>query len=331
MDAVGIVEQEKIDTQTLERKRSLKLAQLLEMVALGAADEELTALAGRTAGAHGKVALYGGGGADSDSKWRCRPNGHCTQPFGCTGNETRRRVARLSYCGRPGTFPPGVQTGPAGEDLEIQSRDEQVVDTVSMDRVLEAGFSAADTERARVLVKSFEAFITDHKDEITALQITVVPGGGSRPALPFEELKDLANILQQPPCSWTTEALWRAYAALERDRVRGVNERRVLTDVVSLVRHAVRMDDELTPYPELVALRYADWLKARETSGRAFTPEQRWWLDKIAEHVGVNLSFSEADFAVNGELAGRGGQVAAQRLFGAGLKTLLAELNQALA
>lgn len=50
VDAVRIVEQEKIDTQTLERKRSLKLGQLLEMAALEAADEDaLLSLAGRLA------------------------------------------------------------------------------------------------------------------------------------------------------------------------------------------------------------------------------------------------------------------------------------------
>ena len=47
---MGIVEQEKIDTQTLERKRSLKLDKLLELVALNAADEDtVLSLAGRLA------------------------------------------------------------------------------------------------------------------------------------------------------------------------------------------------------------------------------------------------------------------------------------------
>jgi type I restriction enzyme R subunit len=56
------------------------------------------------------------------------------------------------------------------------------------------------------------------------------------------------------------------------------------------------MDDELVPYPERVRARYDDWLKAQEATGKTFTPEQRWWLDKIAEHVGVNLSITSDDF-----------------------------------
>ena len=42
--------------------------------------------------------------------------------------------------------------------------------------------------------------------------------------------------------------------------MRGARAERVLTDLVSLVRHAVQMDDELVPYPELVRRRYDEWL-----------------------------------------------------------------------
>ena len=145
----------------------------------------------------------------------------------------------------------------------------------------------------------------------------------------FDELKQLAEALSQPPRAWTTETLWRAYAQLERDRVRGAGTRRVLTDLVSLVRHAVQLDDELVPYPERVQRRYAEWLKAQEAEGRRFTPEQRWWLDQIAMHMGVNLEIHAEDFNY-GEFFNRGGQVAAVKSFGKDLPVLLDELNQAL-
>ncbi len=49
--------------------------------------------------------------------------------------------------------------------------------------------------------------------------------------------------------------------------MRGLGTKRVLTDIVSLVRHAIQPepgDDILEPYPEIVQRRYADWLAARE-------------------------------------------------------------------
>jgi len=329
VDAVRIVEQEKIDTQTLERKRSLKLDKLLELVALNAADEDaLLSLAGRLArlgrslspADEARVRTLSGG-VELTEIAHAILNALEAEPT--PGEEDQPAVIEQALL--PLASNPGLRNA----ILEIQSRNEQTLDTVSEDHVLEAGFSSADTEKARALVASFEAFIAEHKDEITALQIIYNQPYKHR-VLTFEQVRDLAETLEQPPRAWTTEALWRAYAALEHDRVRGVNERRVLADVVSLVRHAVQLDDELEPYPERVAQRYADWLKAQETAGRTFTAEQRWWLDKIAEHVGVNLMFGEADFAANGELADRGGQVAAQRLFGAQLGALIDELNTVL-
>ncbi len=71
---------------------------------------------------------------------------------------------------------------------------------------------------------------------------------------------------------------------------------RTLTDLVSLVRHALQMDDELIPYPERVRQRYAAWLAAQEAAGQSFTEEQRWWLDQIAEAIGLNLNVTLDDF-----------------------------------
>ena len=49
------------------------------------------------------------------------------------------------------------------------------------------------------------------------------------------------------------------------------------------MRLAVQPDDELVPYPEQVQARYQRWLAQQEADGRSFTPEQRWWLDQIAD------------------------------------------------
>ena len=92
------------------------------------------------------------------------------------------------------------------------------------------------------------------------------------------------------------------------------------------MRHAVQLDDELVPYPERVQRRYAEWLRTQQSGGRTFTPEQRWWLDQIAVHIGVNLEIHADDFN-NGEFFNRGGQVAALRAFGPQLLGLLDELN----
>jgi len=99
--------------------------------------------------------------------------------------------------------------------------------------------------------------------------------------------------------------------------------------LVSLVRHAVQLEDELVPYPERVQRRYTEWLAAQEAEGKKFTPEQRWWLDQVATHIGVNLQIRAEDFNY-GEFFNRGGQITAMRVFGTKFPELLNELNQVL-
>ena len=155
----------------------------------------------------------------------------------------------------------------------IKARTEQVIDRVTRDRLIGVGYSVEDTERARQMVASFYAFLQENHDEIAALQIIFgQPYGQQR--LTYGQVKELAARIEMPPNVWTTEALWRAYAQLERDKVRGVGAKRVLTDLVSLVRHAVQMEDELIPYPDLVWRRYRDWLEMQESGGWTASPRR---------------------------------------------------------
>jgi hypothetical protein len=70
----------------------------------------------------------------------------------------------------------------------------------------------------------------EHRDEITALQI-IYNRPYSQRRLTYAEVKELAKSLEQPPHGWTAEALWRAYAQVERDRVRGAGAKRVFAAV----------------------------------------------------------------------------------------------------
>ena len=116
----------------------------------------------------------------------------------------------------------------------------QTIDTVSANVVLEAGFTDA---QAGTLVESFQQFIEDNRDEITALQALYERPYQQR--LRYDDIKALADALQLPPRSWTTDQLWGAYRRLDDSRVRGSGHR-VLADIVSLVRFAIGDSEQLT-------------------------------------------------------------------------------------
>jgi type I restriction enzyme R subunit len=234
---------------------------------------------------------------------------------------------------------------------DLKRRDDLVIDTVSADEVLEAGFSADALDRARGMVQNFEQFIADHKDEITALQVLY-----SRPykhRLTFEAVKELADKLEAPPNLWNESQLWQAYAALEASKVKGASGRRILTDLVSLVRYAIHQDNELVPFPERVNANFKAWLATQNAlpplpqgegtttsppplagegqgGGGRFTPEQMKWLEMIRDHIAANLGIEPDDFEY-APFAQQGGLGKVYQLFGDGLNPLIEQLNETLA
>ncbi len=345
VDAVGVTEQELIDTGTVERKRSLPLKALLEALAVGAVDDDiLGSLARRLALLEKRLsaaqrAEVGGlldmpgaperfislrelsnamlDAIDPDKilEEACRGEVRA-QPVGaqrrCAPTDEELEAARGRLIQR------AVYPLAASPELRgfLQER-EILIDETSVDEVLAKGFDVDATAHARQLVESFQQFIQDNRDEITALQILFNrPYAGRQ--LDFAHVRELAERLDQhlhqSDALFMTEQLWRAYQQLEKDRVHGAGERRILADLVSLVRHAA-LDEELEPYPERVQRRYREWLEGQQAQGREFTAQQMSWLDEIARHVGVNLAVEIEDlnyFAFQP----RGGQVAAVRVFG---------------
>ena len=212
--------------------------------------------------------------------------------------------------------------------IELKKRDEQTIDNVSQDKVIEAAFSADALERAKGVVQSFEKFIQDHRDEITALQILY-----NRPykqPLRFEDIKELANTIQKPPHLWTESQLWQAYAALDKSKVKGTTAKRILTDLVSLVRFAIHQDNELVPFPERVNANFKSWLAQQEASGHKFASEQRRWLEMIRDHIAANLGIDPSDFDY-APFAQEGGLGKVHQLFGDDLNKVIEELNGTLA
>jgi type I restriction enzyme R subunit len=201
-----------------------------------------------------------------------------------------------------------------------------MIDHVSQDELIEAGYSEDAADRARSTIESFEQFLAEHRDDITALQVLY-----SRPyreRLTFAQVKELAGAIAKPPYQWTPERLWQAYEALDRSSVRGSGQR-VLTDLVSLVRFALKEDDELVAFPERVRERFEAWLLQQQNAGREFTPQQLRWLDWIAVAVATSLGASVEDFGY-APFVQHGGIGGAVEVFGDELTPLLEELNEVL-
>src|SRR6266511_4349324 len=338
VDAVGVTESELMDTQPLDRNPTVPFERLFKQISFGVRDPELAStIAGRLARLDRRLTkedrqdleqLAGvtlreltGALVDALDPDRQREATGKDEP-------SEQELAAAAKQLLDAAVEP-LATNPKLRErlVEVRRSYEQTLDEFSQDKVIAAGYSLDGSDRARQTAESFRAFIEEHKDEITALQILYSRPYRQRPS--FKEIKELAHAIGRPPYQWTPEKLWHAYEALERSKVRGSGGR-VLTDIVSLVRFALDQEDELVPYPELVDERFRAWLLAQENAGRAFTPVQLAWLERMRDHVAASLAISAEDFDYT-PFAEHGGIGKAYELFGDELTPLLDELNEALA
>ena len=143
--------------------------------------------------------------------------------------------------------------------------------------------------------------------------------------LRYDDIKALADALQAPPRSWTTDRLWQAYQRLDESRVRGSGQR-ALADIVSLVRFAIGDAEELAPFADHVNQRFSGWLAMQETAGREFTAEQRQWLEAIRDHIAGSVSIEAGDFE-SVPFNQQGGLMGAYTVFADDLLSIIEELN----
>jgi type I restriction enzyme, R subunit len=320
-----VCERDLTDSRPMDQKKSVPLEKLLQVVALGNTEPDvLSSVAARLARLE-----------------RDLPPDDQARIAQAAGGATLKDLARGIVNALAPDLPP-AQAGAAAQAavkplydpklreliLTLKAQNEQVIDNVTQDQVLEAGFSEAARERAKKIVTTFEQFIQEHKDEITALQILY--NRPTKAPLKFEDLKSLADALHAPPHLISESALWQAYAALDKTKVKGASTRRILTDLVSLVRYAMHQENELVPYPERVSANFKAWMAQQQAAGRAITEEQRWWLTKMAEHIASNLGLEAEDFELS-PFNQRGGLGRVYQLFGAELPKMLEAMNRELA
>ena len=348
IDCVGVTESPLVDTQPLERDPTVPLKKLLDHVAQGNTQPELlSAVAGRLARLDRRLSL--------DDRKAVR------EQFGTSISEIAGAIvraidpdqhveeARRRFGVAASVEPTEAQIAEAAESLaaeavaplatspdlrkkllDMGAPAEQLIDHISKDELLheKTGFAPEVKERAAALVTSFETFLEENKEKLDALQFFYsVP---HRERLHYRDVKALAEAIQAPPRSWTPDALWKAYELLAKDKVRKVSGQRLLTDIVSLVRFALRREPELRPYSEEVRERFDRWMAQQANRGRRFTEQQVRWLEMMQEHVGTSVEVDVDDFELT-PFVEAGGLGEARQVFGKELAGILRELNEALA
>ena len=356
VDAVGVCEDEKSATKPMDRKPSVPLDKILNLVAAGAAgDDIVSTLASRLSRLDQEVDPLQQAAIQkaSGGKTLAELSAGLLKSIDPDAN-TELAVEKFNVPEGPNGEPP-EPTEPQVVEVEREQMAtalqafhdpklreailaakrslEQVIDEQTPDQLLRAGFDAEALEKAKSMLTSFRKFIEDNKDQIEALQ--VLYSQPYRAGLKFRHVKELASKLNQPPFfvdpnrPESLTRLWQAYEVVEPDKVRGKGGRQ-LVDVIALVRHAMDPNTPLAPVGVTVQERYQQWMSEKQSSGVMFTADQRKWLDAIKDHIAASLNIEQDDLE-EVPFNSIGGLGRAYELFGDKLNAILDELNERLA
>jgi len=211
--------------------------------------------------------------------------------------------------------------------LDIKSKNEQIIDDVSIDELLEAGFTEKVQNIDKKTIENWSEFIEKNKDQITALDIIYSKPYRMR-EITFTDIKNLASAIEKPPYNLTPEMVWSAYQRLDKSKVKN-NPAKMLTDLISLVRYSTGKEESLLPFSEIIDEKFEKWLIQQESSGRKFTSEQKEWLIMIKNAIASSVSIS-MEILDDVPFNQKGGRVKFYEIFGDDYEKILEELHEVL-
>lgn len=339
VDAVGVTESKKTETRTLERKPTVSMKELMMNIALGARDEDtLTSLANRVIRLSCKMER------SEHKQFRETVGKSAEQVAENLLNAFDEDIIHAKACAENGTVSPTPeQNAKAQKELIKQavepfqkpevrdfienvrrSRD-QIIDSVNLDKVLFAGYSANREENADRAISTFKDFIEENKDEILALRIIYNEQYKNRPMV----LKSLTELYQKLCAKGiTVERLWDCYAIKQPDKVKKGTLAQI-TDLISLIRFQLGYADALSPFADRVNYNFKQWTFRRNTGAVHFTAEQMEWLRLIKEHIITSLSILPEDLEYT-PFDSKGGLGGFYQVFGEKYQEILDEMNEEL-
>jgi type I restriction enzyme R subunit len=341
IDAVGVTESFKTTSQPLERERGISFKNLIEQVAQGKQDDDgLSSLAGRLSAMQQNLEpndleriTEASGGRDLqelangllDAIDPDKIDAETAMRYGQPFREEQREKVEEEL--KEAAIRPFSNAKLRQLLIDLKQQSTIVIDEITVDAVTYAGY---DIRKAEELTRRFEDFIEHHKDEIDALSIIYNQDYKDR-KLTYEMIESLHDAMASGPFFLTTAELWVSYQRIRRDKVQKITDpARLLTNLVQLVRFAIKQDDELKPFDVLAEARFNLWLGRKKKAGYEFTSAQLTWLTMIKNHIVYNVNISPQDLQDMPDFLNRGGLVEARRQFGQDLSTLLEDLNLAL-
>lgn len=346
VDAVGVTKSLKTDSRPLEKKPGVPLKDLLNAVTIGVREEDLfTSLANRLVRLDKQIT------EKEKAAFIEKANGKALAQvakdlLNAYNPDTLENLLSQIKEEIPDASPEEVNTrfnimhseminkaaivfnGELNTFIEnVRKVHEQVIDIINPDKLLIADWDKNNKEKAEMLVRSFNEWIEDHKDDITALQIFYSQPYRRR-ELSYKMIKELVEKIIEDKPTLAPLAVWHAYEQLEKVNGQPKNE---LVALVSLIRKVAGIDTDVTAFDTTVDRNFQKWiLKKNAGQHNLFNEEQMNWLRMIKEHISssIHLDMDDLDYTPFDSFGGRGKM---WQLFGNQMDEIITELNEVLA
>jgi len=211
--------------------------------------------------------------------------------------------------------------------LKVGNVNDQTIDP-ALDRLVSTEIKPfAETD----VLKSFRDFLENEKmrNEIDALDIIYRQDYKKRP-LTEAMIHDLFDKMYEFNASLTQQNIYIAYHTLTKSK----EAFKQLADIIQIIRYEWHQIEELNPFADMVRSKFKAWVFEKNRNAKVknnpFTEEQMEWLRMIRDHIAANASIS-MEALRNGKFLQMGGPMKFLKLFGNDCKSLLNEMNIALA
>jgi type I restriction enzyme R subunit len=349
VDAIGATKSKKTDSRPLERQPTVPMKDLLNAVSMGIADEDLfLSLSNRlirlekqiTENEKGRVLEFSGGKNlkqitkelitaydqdEIDNRAQLEIDKIPVQDRTPALIEEAKKTAQEELVRQAAsTF-----NGELNNYLDnVRREHEQIIDSINLDTVTKSEWDTTSVDKATAIVKDFNEYLELHKDEIKALSIFYNQPYNRR-EITFKMIKNVFDklVLEQPLLA--PDYVWNAYSALED--VKSEKPKDELTALVSLIRRACGIDNELKAFDKTIDENFKKWIfKQNAGQHNRFTNEQMDWLRMIKDHVvsSYHIELDDLDYTPFDSQGGKGKMF---KLFGNEMNEIIDELNEVLA
>lgn len=349
VDAVGVTKSKKTDSRPLERKPTVALKDLLGAITMGVAEEDLfLSLANRlirlekeiTEKEKEKLLEYSKGKSlkqiskellSAFDKDEIEIKALSIMEATPVHDRTPLLIEQAHQEAQHQLIETAASTfnGKLNDYIEkVRQEHDQIIDSHNIDTVTKSEWDTTSVDKARVLVQGFGEYLEANKDEIQALSIFYKQPYNRR-NVTFKMIKEVFDKLKLDKPTLAPHYLWEAYSQLEE--VKSKQPIDELTALISLIRRACGIDNELRAFDKTIEDNFNKWIFKQHTGNHnRFSPEQMDWLRELKNHVvnSYHIEIDDLDYTPFDEKGGRGKMY---QLFGAEMIQIIEELNEVLA